>query len=169
MPKTVSSLTALARPLVAQFNYFCEDNDIVGLVQADLICLKCSDAEIYEARRKEAESRSHFIYQTIVSDRRISLIKLKETIPTVVGTIEYLELCDQKPDNSQDNRISHIEIVPITISYNELIDKLKEKGIELKESIRPHHSTHDIILPSGFCIRLYPEFLIDKIRRTEII
>lgn len=169
MPKTVSSLTALARPLVAQFNSFCEENDLVGLVQADLICVKCSDSEVYEARRKDAEERSHFIYQTIVSDRRISLIKLKDIIPTLVGNIEYLELCDQKMDNSQDDRISHIEIVPVAISYNELIDKLKERGVELKEAIRPHHSTHDIVLSSGFSIRLYPEFLIDKIKRTEIV
>lgn len=169
MSKTVSSLTAIARPLVAQFNSFCEENDLVGLVQADLVCVKCSDSDIYEARRKNAENSSHFIYQTIVSDRRISLIKLKDVIPTVVGNIEYLELCDQKPDGSQDDRISHIEIVPITISYNDLIDKLKEKGVDLKEAIRPHHSTHDIILSSGFSIRLYPEFLIDKIKRTEIV
>jgi predicted metalloenzyme YecM len=169
MPKTVSSLTALARPLVAQFNSFCEKNGLIGLVQADLICIKCSDSEIYEARRKDAEGRSQFIYQTMVSGRRISLIKLRDAIPTAVGTIEYLELCDQKPDNSQDDRISHIEIVPISVSYNELLDTLKEKGIELKESIRPHHSTHDIKLPSGFSIRIYPEFLIDKIKRTEFV
>lgn len=169
MSKTVSSLTALARPLIGQFNAFCEENDLIGLVQADLVCVKCSDSEIYEARRKDAETRSHFIYQTVVSGRRISVIKLKDVISTAVGNIEYLELCDQKPDNSQDDRISHIEIVPITISYNELIDKLKEKGVALRESIRPHHSTHDVILPSGFSIRLYPEFLIDKIKRVEIV
>lgn len=169
MPKTVSSLTNLARPLVAQFNTFCQENDLMGAVETDLICIRCSDSEIYEARRRDAESRSVYIYQSMVSGRRVSLIKLTDTIPTIAGTIEYLELCDQKPDNSQDDRISHVTIVPVTLSYEEIVEKLRGNGVEVNETVRPHYRSADIKLPSGFTIRIASEFLVDTIKREEFI
>lgn len=169
MPKTISSLAALSRPLVAQFNTFCEEQGLVGLVEVDLICIKCSDSDVYEARRADAEFISDYLYQSIVSDRRVSLIKLKDTISTIVGTIEYLELCDQKPDGSQTDAISHVTIVPITTSYEELVEILKEKGVEVKETIRPHYTSADVILPSGFTIRIAKEFLVDKVKREEFV
>lgn len=159
----------LTKPLIAQFNSFCTENNLVGLVQADHICIKCSSSEIYEARRKDFEDKSTFIYQSIIANRRISVIGLTDTIETSVGDIKYLELSDQKPDNSQIDRIDHIEIVPTNLSYDELVKKLEEQGVEMKSIIRPHHSTHDITLASGFTVRLTQEFLIDKIKREEML
>lgn len=169
MSKTPTPFPVLARPLVMQVNAFCEENGLMGLVQADLICVRCSASDIYEARRRDFEIDGQYLYQSIVSDRRVSFIKLKETLPTDVGNIEYVELCDQKPDNSQDDRISHITLVPLSLSYEEIIAKLKEKGTEVVETVRPHYTSADVTLPSGFTIRFAKEFLVDKIRRDELI
>lgn len=168
MTPSMTPLTKLSRPLIVQFNMFCEEHGLVGLVQADHISIKCSQASVYDDRRREFEDKSTFIYQSIIADRRMSLIGLKEIIPTIVGDVRYLELADQKPDNSQIDRIDHIEIVPVTISYEELIQKLKDNNLDVKEIVRPHHTTHDITLTSGFIIRLSKEFLLDTIKRDEL-
>jgi predicted metalloenzyme YecM len=165
LPKTVREL---ALPLVSQLDTFCKEAGLVGLVQADHISIKCSSSVVYEARRKDHEDKSTFIYQSIISGRRISVIGLKDVIPTEIGHIKYLELSDQKPDNSQTDRIDHIEIVPTGISYDELVAKIQASGANLKETVRPHHTTHDVILPSGFEVRLSKEMLIDKIKREEM-
>lgn len=167
--KGLKNLRELAAPLVAQLNGFCEEQGIMGMVEADLICIRCSQSDIYEARRKDMESKSEWMYQAIAGDRRTSFIKLKESIVTEMGAIEYLELCDQKPDNSQDDRISHITVVPVTSSYEEIINKLKEKGLDVVETVRPHYTSADVKLPSGFTMRIGKEFLVDKIKREEMI
>jgi predicted metalloenzyme YecM len=169
MTTAPGTLVNLSRAIIAQFNIFCKEHGLIGFVQADHICIKCSSSDVYEGRRRELEFASTFIYQSIISERRISIIGLQQPIQTKVGSINYLELSDQKPDGSQVDKIDHIEIVPVTISYEELIQKLQNTGIALQEVVRPHHSTHDIILPSGFTIRLTREFLIDKIKREEMV
>lgn len=154
---------------VSEFNDFCEKYELVEKVKADHICIKVSSKEIYETMRELFEFDSKYVYQSIISKRRISVIGLTTVVPTVLGDIAYLELSDQKPDNSQDDRVDHIEIVPVTFSYDELVSYLKDKGVEMKEVIRPHHSTHDIYLQSGFIVRLSHEMLVDKIKREEMV
>ena len=167
--KGLKSLRDLSLPLVAQLNTFCEERGLTGEVETDLICIRCSQNDIYEARRKDMESKSDYIHQTIVSGRRVSFIKLKDAIPTNIGSINYLELCDQKQDNSQDDRISHITIVPTTFSYEEVVAKLKANGVAVEETVRPHYTSSDIKLPSGFTVRIAKEFLVDVIKREEMI
>jgi hypothetical protein len=163
------TLRELAMPLVSQLNVFCEDNGLTGLVEADFLCMKCSGPEVYDARKADMEPKSEYIFETTTSGRRTSLIKLKETIPTIVGSIQYLELQDQKPDNSQDDRISCIAVIPTTLSYEEVRDQLKDKGLPVVETVRPHYTSSDIRLPSGFALRLGQEFLVDKVKREEMI
>jgi predicted metalloenzyme YecM len=169
MQAAPKALTELALPLVSQLNSFCVEQGLVGLVQADHISLKCSSSVVYEARRKDMEDKSTFIFQSIISNRRISVIGLKDSIPTKVGEIKYLELSDQKPDNSQVDRIDHIEIAPTGISYEELVAKVKASGANVRETVRPHHTTYDVILPTGFEVRLAKEMLIEKIKREEML
>ena len=169
MNETTKYLLEVSKPLVEQFEAFCESYSLIGFVNADHICIRCSTNEIYEKRRRDLEKDSHFIYQSIISNRRISIVGLREIIPTKVGDIKYLELCDQKPDNSQIDCIDHVEIVPEGISYEELVSKIKDEGVKMKETVRPHHTTYDIILPSGFCIKLSHEFLVSKIKNEEMV
>ena len=169
MQEIPSTLVEMSKPLIEQFNYFCKVNELVGITAVDHIGIKCSSHDIYEKRRRDLENESTFIYQSIISNRRIAIISLKETIKTNVGDIKYLELSDQKPDGSQIDKIDHVEIVPVGISYEELISHLHTKEVEIKEIVRPHHTTHDITLPSGFSIKISKEFLINKIKRVEII
>jgi predicted metalloenzyme YecM len=166
--KLPTTLRELTLPLISQVDVFCEEQGLVGLVEADHICMRCSSSTVYEARRADFEGKSTFIYQSVISDRRIGVIGLAEAIPTTVGNIKYLELADQKPDNSQIDRIDHIEMVPTGITYDELVSKLKANGVELSETVRPHHTTHEIRLPSGFEIRLSREMLIEKVKREEM-
>ena len=169
MLQTAKDIVSLSKDQVSEFNAFCEKYELVGKVKPDHICIKVSSKEIYETTRELFEFDSKYVYQSIISKRRISVVGLTTVIPTVLGDISYLELSDQKPDNSQDDRVDHIEIVSFTFSYDELVSFLKDKGVEMKEVVRPHHSTHDIYLASGFIVRLSHEMLVDKIKREEMV
>lgn len=169
MKETPSTLLEMSQPLVDQFNSFCEQYGLIGVVAADHICIRCSSNDIYEKRRRDFEKEATFIFQAYISKRRSSIIRLQNLISTYVGEIAYLELSDQKPDNSQIDCIDHIEMVPTSITYEELVTKLESQNVEIKEVVRPHHTTHDITLPSGFSIRLSREFLIEKIKREEML
>ena len=168
MNEIPSTLAEMSKSLVLQLNSFCEEHGLVGLVQADHICIRCSSNDIYEKRRRDMEKESRFVYQSMIAGRRISVIGLADHLVTSIGDIRYLELADQKPDNSQIDRIDHIEIVPTTVSYTEVVARLTKDGVEMKETVRPHHTTHDITLPSGFSIRLSSEPLVEKIKREEM-
>lgn len=169
MTPSSASFDELTKPLVDQFNAFCKEYGLVGVVQADHVCIKCSSSLVYESWRKNFEGTSSFIYQSIISKRRISVVGIASPIETVVGNIKYVELSDQKLDSSQTDCVDHIEIVPTTISYQELVTFLKSKNVEMGEVVRLHHSTYDIKLPSGFTIKLSREFLVDKIKREEMV
>lgn len=169
MLQNTSDLKILVNKYLEEFNSFCEQNELVGKVAADHVGLKCSTKAKYEFQRELFEVDSRFLYQSIISKRRISIIGLNEGLETVVGPLNYLELSDQKSDGSQIDLIDHLEIVPITISYEGLLEIIKNNGIEVKEIIRPHHTTHDVVLPSGFIVRLSHEMLIDKIKREEMV
>jgi predicted metalloenzyme YecM len=162
-------LSQAAAPYLEEFNAFCQNSGIAEKVRADHLGLKCSTMEKYELQRRLFESDSRFMYQSIVSKRRISIVGLTAGLETIVGKLNYLELSDQKPDGSQKDQIDHLEIVSKEGSYEELISHLQAKGVIMKEIVRPHHTTYDIIMPSGFIVRLSHELLIDKIKREEMV
>ena len=87
---------------------------------ADHICYKCESSEEFESMRKMFESSSVFIYQSIISQRRIAIVKFLEPIQTSLGPIWFLELSDQKPDGSQKSEFDHIEIYPNTGTMDDL-------------------------------------------------
>lgn len=148
MVKNTNNLVELARPCLEEFDTFCKNNDLLGKVKTDHIGLKCSSKEVYELQRSFFEFESKFMYQSIISKRRISIVGLTQGLETSVGPLNYVELSDQKPDGSQKDVIDHLEVVPLTMSYEELINYVKSKKVTLKETIKPHHTTYDIILSS---------------------
>ncbi len=160
--------------IINVFNDFIIKNNLQSSAFVDHICYKCENSENYENIRKMFEQNSNFIYQAIISNRRIAVIKLWEPIKTILGDISTLELSDQKADNSQTEGFDHIEIVAKNYkevgSYENFVnifEKLKEEGkIEMKKSVRPHHTTYDITL-GRYNLRLEREFLIEKIKDEE--
>lgn len=164
-----ADLETCTSQMISEFNTFCDSHNLVGLVKADHIGLKCSSKEIYESQKTLFDFESKFIYQSIISNRRISVIGLNQGLSTVVGEINYLELSDQKPDGSQRDQIDHLEVIPVGIPYDQLVTLLLSKGVAISETVRPHHTTHDIKLASGFVVKLSREILIDKIKREEML
>ncbi len=169
MIKNSTDLREITKPFLEEFDTFCREYGLVGKVKADHIGLKCSSKELYESQRSFFEFESRFVYQSIISKRRISIVGLTEGLVTSVGLLNYLELSDQKPDGSQKDAVDHLEIVPVRISYQELVDDLQSKKVMLRETIKPHHTTHDIVLSSGFIVKLSQEMLINKIKREEMV
>jgi predicted metalloenzyme YecM len=153
---------------VALFDAFATRHDLQGKACADHICYKCGSKESFERMRELFESRSEYLYQSIISKRRIAIIRLKPGIQTSLGVINFLELSDQKPDNSQHDDFDHIEAYPVGQSYDAMV-----KAFEATERVvkveRPHHTTHDIDIGEGFLFRCTHEPLIEKIRNSEMV
>ncbi len=166
---SLSDFYSHARDLVSAFDSFVEKHSLQSRVKADHFCYKCSDAEIFESVRRILENESIFIYQSIISQRRIAIIKLKRGIETSAGILDVLELSDQKPDNSQKNSFDHVEIYPINETYEELISSVASNGEDIIEVKRPHHTTHDLALTEQFSLKFTRGPLIEKIKKEEML
>lgn len=164
----ISEFREAAGVALAGFNQFVESHALREYAAADHICYKCGDREEFEAERAMLENESDFVFQSIISERRIAIIRLKEGLDTLLGAVNFIELSDQKPDGSQKSGFDHIEMVPTSVSYDELVQKLKGVGEDLVEVKRPHHTTHDLTLKGGFGVKLSHGPLIEKIRNEEM-
>lgn len=135
----------------------------------DHICYKCSSKEEFEMIRSWFEFEDSFIYQAIISKRRIATICFKDMLKSKISLVCYLELSDQKPDNSQITKVDHIEITSNEFSCDELQQYFKDLGFDVKIDSKPHHTTYNFTTPDGLEIKLCNERLVDKIAREEII
>lgn len=166
MISSIEDFYSQAKSIISEFDNHCLDLKIIRKSSADHFGLRCSSSEIYEKTLKIFTFESTFTYQSIISGRRIAIIGLKKPIKTSLGELRFLELSDQKQDRSQIDQFDHFEIIPN--DYSSLVENLIKNGTKLKENIKPHHSTYDIIFPN-LTIKLTREALIEKIKRDEMI
>ncbi len=167
MITTIAEFYEGAGEYVGSFNTFAQKHGLVGRVQADHLCYKCDSSDVFEAMRAMFEGSSEYMYQSIISKRRIAVIRLKTPIQTILGDIFFIELSDQKPDGSQTNRYDHIEAYPVGWTYDEMVAELaKTEAVEKVD--RPHHSTHDIDVGNRFLFRCTHGKLIEKIKTEEM-
>ncbi|MBU0907210.1 MAG: VOC family protein [Nanoarchaeota archaeon] len=159
-----------AGEIVKVFDNFVKGNDLTDKAKADHVCYKCGSTKSFEAMRRmfEQGTVSRWAYQSIIAKRRIALFRLRRPIETSLGVVNILELSDQKPDNSQSEGFDHIEVYHVSGDYDRLVVHLKDRGASVKEVIRPHHTTHDIPMCSGYLLRLTREGLVGKIQREMI-
>ena len=167
MVSTIQEFFADAKKAGKTFDAFVANYNLTSKVTADHICYKCSAQTIFETIRKMFESESDWIYQAIISKRRIATIRTKQCLETLAGNINLVELSDQKPDGSQTDGFDHIEMYPTSIPYDALVSYLRKQGLDVKEVVRPHHTTHDITLENGFIIRLTRDPLVNKIKKEQ--
>jgi predicted metalloenzyme YecM len=168
MIKTIDDFYSEAEKSVKIFDAFVKKHSVQNKIKVDGICYKCGSRETFERIRALFENHSKYIYQSIISKRRLAYIKLNRNIETTLGLISFLKLSDQKPDNSQTEGFDHIEVYPAIISYDEMVKTLSksEKVVRVE---RPHHSTDDIEITSDFLIRCSEGPLILKIRDSEMM
>jgi len=163
---SIEDFFLVSQPHLDQFNVWVEQTKPAA--QADHLCYKCSEAKEFEYLRGLFEVASHFIYQSIISNRRIAIIKFKKPLETVLGEVWFLELSDQKTDGSQTGGFDHLEIFPSSGSVEQLVKQLFEQKVPLEKIVRPHHTTYDVNIAGSFKIRVEAESLVDKIKRTEM-
>ena len=164
----ISEFYTTGQKWIANFDGFIGKYALKGRAKPDHICYKCDSSYSFERSRKMFESEAKWIYQSIISGRRIAIIRLKKPFTTPLGHISVLELSDQKPDGSQKEGFDHIEFYPVGMTYEELVKYLEEEGATVTKIERPHHTTHNIIIKDGvtFCVTRGP--LADKIKGEEM-
>ena len=160
---------AQAAEKIKLFDIFVQTHGLTDKIQADHIGYKCSTSAHFHELRELFETHSDFIYQSIISERRIAIIKLRKPFHTSCGVINFLELSDQKPDGSQKDGFDHLEFYPVKKSIEELVDYLTDKKVDIHRVVRPHHTTFDISIEDIFIARIESERLIEKIIRDEIL
>lgn len=165
---TIETWYEQAKKAAAHFDVFALSHELEIRVVADHIGYKCSSTEEFHELRKLFESNAIFVYQSIISKRRIAIIKLITPIETVCGSIYYFELSDQKPDGSQQGGFDHLEFFPLSETVEELVNFLTANQVLVEKAERPHHVTYDISLTPQFKARIESESLIAKIIRDEI-
>lgn len=166
MFKNTEEFFLACRPFVALFDSWA--GACVPAAAADHLCYKCASAEEFEALRTLFESESAYLYQSIISRRRIAVIKFLVPVTTALGDIWFLELSDQKPDGSQVSEFDHVEIYPTAGTAESLAAALEAKGTTFEKVFRPHHTTFDAVIGGTFKVRLEPEPLIAKIAAEEL-
>ncbi len=166
MTKNIDGFFAASEEFINYFNTWIESYSPAAT--ADHICYKCSSNEEFETLRSIFEHESQFVYQSIISKRRIAVIKFLQPLKSSLGDIWYLELSDQKPDGSQTSGFDHIEVYPIEGSMDALADALASQGVAMEKITRPHHTTYDIFIEGEFKVRIEPEKLLLKIQREEM-
>ncbi len=157
-----------SKKYIDKVNAFAEQGKLSTVIHIDHLGYKCESKESFENMRELFEINSEYIFQSIISLRRIAYIKLKQPIPTGLGDLWFIELQDQKPDGSQQEKFDHIEGYSVGISYGEMVEKISgfEEIIESKKS---HHPTHDVDLGDGFSFKCTYGPLLDKIKDHEMI
>lgn len=175
MSKSLECFLTEAGESVRKFDEFVQKrglNEPESVLTADHICYKCGSRESFEGIRAWFEGYSDFIYQAIISSRRIAYIKIPGAMKSLLGPIRYIELSDQKPDGSQKEGFDHIEVYPLygdgDDAYERLVARLS-KTDQVQEVSRPHHSTHDIDIGNGFIFRCSRGPLLHKIKSSEMI
>lgn len=165
--KSIGDFYKGSESYIALFNEFAKKHSLVGRAEADHICYKCASSESFERIRKIFENECEYLYQSIISGRRIAIIRFKKGIESLLGTIHFLELSDQKPDNSQREGFDHIEAYPVGRTYDEMVGEF-EATEQVVQVVRPHHTTHDIDIGGDFLFRCTHGPLIEKIKNTEM-
>lgn len=150
-------------------------------VTVDHAGYKCKSHSEYKKVRglfmSQHQNIAIWAYESYISERKITYVGLKD--PLVIHhkhgktAIHYLEIQDQKPDNSQISGIDHIEILPkgmITIEL--LIEELRLFQYDVKLGGKEHHVTHDFEIPylhdKNLVVKIPKEPLIEKIKRDEM-
>lgn len=167
-PQTIEEFYTRAQSYVELFDAFVRKHALMDRVRADHICFKCDSKESYEKTRALFEEESAYLYQSIISMRRIAIIKLKRPIETRLGPIWFVELSDQKPDGSQVNAYDHIEAYATAGTYEDMVQRF-EAVETVTKIVRPHHTTHDIDIGRGFLFRCTQGLLIKKIKSSEML
>jgi predicted metalloenzyme YecM len=167
MFQTISDFYVEAEKAIVSFNAFAAQHALVTRASADHICFKCDSREVFEHIRSMFETESRFIYQSIISGRRIVYLKFKKPIASALGDIWFLELSDQKPDRSQVNCFDHVEVYAHAMSYDDMVSEL-EKTEKLIKVERPHHTTHDVQVTPDFLFRCTQGPLIEKIQKEQM-
>lgn len=152
---------------IDRFNQFAQKHVLAGKVKADHICFKCASVDSFESIRSLFENESVYIYQSIISGRRIAYIRFKTPLNTELGPIWFLELSDQKSDLSQKEGFDHIEAYPIAGTYEAMVEGLRKTETVIHVE-RPHHTTDDVEMGDGFLFRATVGPLIEKIKRDEM-
>ena len=156
-------VATLVPPAIADLS-----SEAPSVAKADHLCYKCGTTDEFEAIRALFEVDCAFVYQSIISNRRIAIIKFSTSIPSSLGDIWFLELSDQKPDGSQESGFDHVEMYPTGGTMDALAIDLEKKGVTVEKVVRPHHTTYDVVVQGTFKVRIEPDALVEKIKRDEM-
>ncbi len=151
------------------YGVLAKEHGLSAFLSSDHICYKSDSHETFEEVRRMLELNSYYMYESWIGGRLIAIFKLKEGIAVEGDVFSYIELHDKKPSVDIKRGFYHLEMYPKGISYDEALDKLKAKGLAFEADPTPHHPVYEMLLSSGFGVRLEREPIMSKIKNEEIV
>jgi len=168
MYTNISSFFINTELFINSIIHFLKQYELENIINLDHVCYKCESSSEYDFIRSiiEKSPYSLYLYQSFLSNRRVSYFKLTIPFKTEMGDINFLELADKKPDLDEISGFHHIEIYPVKTSLENILLTLKHNNIIPVFVNRPHHKTYDIKQPN-FIIRITHQPLIQEIFTNE--
>jgi predicted metalloenzyme YecM len=163
---TEAEFRKAAKPYILALDIFAGKHFLPKRAQADHLCYKCGSTDSFDIICSFLEQENELVDESFISDRRIAYIKLTQGIKSFIGDINFIEVADQKPDNSQREGFDHVEAFPLKQSYESMLNEFIGSE-EVIEKVGPHHTTHEISLGGGFAFVCTQEPHIDKILRER--
>lgn len=148
--------------------YGAEFNINMKGIDFDHICYKCRSQKEYEYLRGLMEIEGKFIYQAIISGRRISIIGFKKPLVSKFGKVKYLELSDKELGSDIIYGCNHLELIPKSISYGEMVKRFKKSNSSLVRNKKKHHFTYDLVISKSLKIKFSKGRVIDHIYKSEM-
>jgi hypothetical protein len=154
---------------LAPFSVLAKEHEFEEFLAYDHICYKSDSHGTFEEVRRMLEPNSYYMYGSWIGGRLICIFKLKEPIGIDKEEFSYIELHDKKPNADIKQGFYHLEVYPKGLSYDAALEKLQAFGLKFESDPTPHHPIYEMMLPSGFGIRLERESIMSKIKNEEII
>lgn len=167
------SIIKLIPTAVISLEKFFADSPDPKIISPEKCChlgVRCANRGQYDEIISELK-KAHKITsrnETVVNNRDISVVKFSER-SLEIFKFPYLEISDQKPDNSQSFGIDHAEFVytnEIPFDESSSYIWLIEKGSTIKPKERRGYKNFlwEVTLPDGFTVLFSQgEFLWEKI------
>ena len=178
--QTLESLMGQARKRIETLDRFLSSTALPKSCAApDHIGYKCASQQEYDAIKSllmpgSGAAAVCWMYESVISNRRIAYVRFRDeyVLTAQCGPIAYMEIQDQKPDNTQVAGFDHIEVVLKTgKEADNFLYLIKTRGYKVAENIKTHHATKDIILDIDnrqFIIKISSIPLVAKIKNEEM-
>lgn len=140
----------------------------LDVFEIDHVAYKNSNTENYEKVRKDF-GKEVFIYESVISNRRIAISKFRDPVKVEGKIIKYIEIFEPKPDKITEDKLDHIEIISNNLDYESFVKIFEDSGVELTFEDKGYDRFYAFNTDKGYEVKLSDHKIVDKIYKEEML